>query len=128
VIANLPGAQLLTLHQELAEACLESARKDAEKASAQEFDKQFMAAQVLGHKGMLDKLQVFERHVSPQTAQLLASAQETTRKHLQEAEGICKQLERQGPSDRSGATERRDGTERRDSTERRPADRPRDEQ
>jgi hypothetical protein len=54
----------------------------------------FIGAQVLAHKGMLDKLQVFEQHVSPETAQLLADAQKTTEKHLEEAKSICEKLEK----------------------------------
>jgi len=107
VIGNQPGAQLLQLHHEIAEQSLESARDDAKKHSGAEFDKHFMAAQVVAHKGMLDKLQVFERHVSPQTAQLFADAQETTKKHLKEAESICQRLEKEGSSEKAGATERR---------------------
>jgi predicted outer membrane protein len=96
VIGNQPGAQLLQLWQEVAEKRLDSARKDAEKLSAEEFDKLFIGMQVIAHMEMLDKLQVFQQHVSPETAQLLADAQETTKKHLEEAKSICEKLEKSG--------------------------------
>jgi len=92
VIGNQPGSQLLQLHQEIAEACLEQARRDADKHKGEHFDNEFIGAQIAAHKAMLDKLQVFERHVSPETKQLLASAQETTKKHLEEAQNIHEQL------------------------------------
>jgi predicted outer membrane protein len=111
VISNQPGAELLQLCHEVAEKCLESARRDAEKLGDQ-FDTHFMGAQIVAHKGMLDKLEVFQQHVSPETRQLLADAQKTTQKHLEEAqsihESLSKQSSREGPeSRRSGRTETR---------------------
>jgi predicted outer membrane protein len=104
VIGNQPGAALLQLHHEVAEKCLESARQEADKLG-QEFDIHFMGAQIVAHKGMLDKLQVFQQHVSPETRQLLADAQKTTRKHLEEAQTIHENLSKQGGS--QGAETRR---------------------
>ena len=104
VIGNQPGAALLQLHHELAEKCLESARQDAEKLG-QEFDVHFMGAQIVAHKEMLDKLEVFQQHVSPDTKQLLADAQKTTQKHLEEAKSIHENLSKQGG--REGAESRR---------------------
>jgi predicted outer membrane protein len=104
VIGNQPGAELLRLHQEVAEKCLDSARQDAEKLG-QEFDIHFVGAQIVAHKEMLDKLQVFQQHVSPETRQLLADAQKTTQKHLEEAKSIHENMNKQGG--REGAESRR---------------------
>lgn len=101
VIGNQPGAQILQLHHEVAEACLKSARDEAQKHRGAEFDKHFMAAQVVAHQGMLDKLQVFERHVSPETAQLLSGAQEKTKQHLEHAKSICESLAKGGSSEKA---------------------------
>jgi hypothetical protein len=60
----------------------------------------------MAHKGMLDKLQVFEQHVTPQTRQLLAQAQETTRKHLDHAKQLHEQLSQEGGAARTRSTER----------------------
>jgi predicted outer membrane protein len=114
VIGNQPGAELLQLHHEIAEACLDSARRNAERLG-QEFDTQFMGAQIVAHQEMLDKLRVFEQHVSPQTKQLLAQAQKTTQQHLQEAKSIHESLskesgqsgQRQEQKTRSSRTETR---------------------
>jgi hypothetical protein len=95
VVGNQPGSELLQLHHEVAEACLEHARRDAEKMSAAEFDQNFMGSQIVAHKEMLAKLQVFERHVSPQVKELLSDAQETTKKHLEEAMSIHEGLGKQ---------------------------------
>jgi predicted outer membrane protein len=104
MIPNQPGSELLQLHHELAEKCLETARKEAEKHAA-EFDQHFLGAQIVAHKEMLDKLQVFENHVSPQTRQLLSDAQETTRKHLQEAMSLHEKVSKE--SREGGAASRR---------------------
>jgi predicted outer membrane protein len=113
-IPNQPGSELLQLHQELADKCLDSARRDAEKLGA-EFDKHFLGAQIVAHKEMLDKLQVFGQHVSPQTQQLLAQAQETTRKHLEEAKNLHEQLSKEGGSASERGSERRtDSSKERD--------------
>jgi predicted outer membrane protein len=110
VIGNQPGAELLQLHQELADKCLESARRDSEKLG-QEFDSHFMGSQIVAHKAMLDKLQVFQQHVSPETRQLLANAEKTTQKHLEEAQSIHESLSKQGG--REGTDSRRTRTETR---------------
>jgi hypothetical protein len=102
-IGNQPGSEILQLHHEVAEKCLESARQEAQKLGA-EFDKHFLGAQIVAHKGMLDKLQVFGQHVSPQTQQLLTQAQETTRKHLEHAKQLHEQLSKEGGA--AGARER----------------------
>jgi len=102
VIGNQPGAQILQLHHEIAEASLKSARDEAQKHRGAEFDKHFMAAQVAAHQGMLDKLQVFERHVSPETAQILSSAQEKTKQHLEHAKSIWESLAKGGSSEKTG--------------------------
>jgi len=106
VIGNEPGSQMLQLHQEVAEACLEQARRDASKHNGQQFDTEFIGAQIVAHKGMLDKLQVFERHVSPDTKQLLADAQETTKKHLEEAQNIHEQLGKHAAREGGGRQEK----------------------
>jgi predicted outer membrane protein len=105
-IGNQPGSELLQLHHEVAEKCLESARQEAQKLG-EDFDKHFVGAQIIAHKGMLDKLQVFEQHVSPQTRQLLAQAQETTRKHLDHAKQLHEQLSKEGGAAGERASERK---------------------
>jgi predicted outer membrane protein len=110
VIPSGPGSELLLFWQDVAEECVNSARKDAQQQSPEEFDRLFVTAQVLGHKGMLDKLRIAERNASPQLAQLLRDAQGTTKQHLEHAEQLHANL---------GRAERRDGSAIRErSTER----------
>ncbi len=127
VIPSGPGSELLTFWQDVAEECVNSARKDAQQQNPEEFDKLFITAQLLGHKGMLDKLRIAERNASPQLAQLLKDAQGTTKQHLEHAEKLHAEIgggerrdgsairERTSEREREGATDR--GTERRDRQE-----------
>lgn len=128
VIPNAPGSELLQFCQDVAEECLNSARKEAQQQSGEEFDKHFVGAQIIGHKGMLDKLRVAERNASPQLAQLLKDAQGTTKQHLEHAEQLMAELGREQSREgaagrersplREGAIERREGaTERRERPE-----------
>jgi predicted outer membrane protein len=128
VIPNTPGSELLQFCQDVAEECLNSARKEAQQQSADEFDKHFVGGQIIAHKGMLDKLRVAEKNASPQVAQLLKDAQGTTKQHLEHAEQLIEELgkgqsresgrARERSSERGGATERREGAiERRERQE-----------
>jgi hypothetical protein len=123
VISNAPGSELLQFCQDVAEECLNSARKDAQQQSGEEFDKHFVGGQIIAHKGMLDKLRVAERNASPQLAQLLRDAQGTTKQHLEHAEQLIAELgkgeSREGGAARDrgalreGAIERREGAQER---------------
>jgi predicted outer membrane protein len=117
VIANLPGSELLQFCQDVAEECLNSARKEAQQQSAEEFDKHFVGGQIIAHKGMLAKLQVGERSASPQLAQLLRDAQGTTKQHLEHAEQLIAELGK-GESREGGAVRER-GSLRESAIERR---------
>lgn len=109
VIGNQPGAAIFQLHHEVAEACLNRARREAEKLG-QEFDTHFMGAQIVAHKGMLDKLQVYQQHVSPETRQLLAEAHAATEKHLEKAQSIHENLSKQGSREGEARTGERTQT------------------
>jgi len=104
--ASATGAQqtgqqldLLQLHKEIAEQCLNSSRERLSSKSGQDFDECFMHAQVEKHVAMKDKLTVFGRHASPQLAQAITEGLKTTEMHLKKAEEISKNLE--GSSSRS---------------------------
>ncbi len=119
VIASGPGSELLQFWQEVSEECVNSARKDAQQQRGEEFDKLFVAAQLIAHKGMIDKLRIAERNASPQLAQLLKDAQGTTKQHLEHAEKLHAELGggerrdaiRERSSEREGASERRERQE-----------------
>jgi len=90
-----PGQQIdvVQLHKEIAQQCLNSAKEKLGSKSGKAFDECFMHAQVQKHIGMKDKLTVFERHASPQLAQAISEGLKTTEMHLKKAEEISKDLE-----------------------------------
>lgn len=87
------GTDFVQLHQELAEATLQSSRQELQEKSGAEFDQCYMFGQVMAHMYMADKLEVLSRHVSPELQQTLQKGQQTTRQHLEEAKQLAKQLE-----------------------------------
>jgi predicted outer membrane protein len=121
VIPNTPGSELLQYWQDVSEECVNSARKDAQQQSPEEFEKLFITAQLLAHKGMLDKLRIAERNASPQLAQVLRDAQGTTKQHLEHAEQLHADLgsgeRREGSAIRERSKQREGASERRERQE-----------
>jgi predicted outer membrane protein len=83
---------LVQLHRELAEECIQSAKMGMSKKDKSEFDECFIGYQIAMHAGMKNKLTVFERHASGDLKQVLVAGIETTEKHMQKAEQIMKKL------------------------------------
>ncbi|MES2794057.1 MAG: DUF4142 domain-containing protein [Planctomycetota bacterium] len=83
----------MQLERELAAQCLASAKEKLEEKSGNDFDRCFIGHQIGMHMAMKDKLVVFQRHVSPELAELLAAGQKTTEEHLAEAETLMGKLE-----------------------------------
>lgn len=100
---NIAGVDMMQLKKELSQQCLASIKAELEKKSGPEFDRCFMAQQVYAHLAMWDALKVFEKHASPEFQRTLASAQEKTEHHLQEARRILKDLEANAPRTASRA-------------------------
>jgi hypothetical protein len=77
------------------------------KQQGQNFDQAFLGAQVAAHVGMLAKLKALEGEVQDQqVSQLIQQGQQTTQKHLQEAEQLMQQekdVEEGQGQNRSGA-------------------------
>lgn len=83
----------MQLEKELAAQCLASAKEKLEEKSGHEFDACFIGIQLGAHMHMKDKLIVFQRHVSPELAAILAEGQKATEEHMAKAEKIMKDLE-----------------------------------
>jgi predicted outer membrane protein len=98
----------VAIKREIADQCVQSAQRELE--TSDDPDRCFIGAQVVGHQHMLDTLKVFQRHASPQLADTLAQASETTQQHLEQAKQILKSLDKQvatgGVSNRTGTTAR----------------------
>jgi len=89
------GLDMVTFKHELGKQCLASAKDELGHKEGKEFDQCYMGMQTAAHMHMLDTLKVFQRHASPQLADLLKGAIETTEDHLDHAKKMIKDF---GPS------------------------------
>jgi predicted outer membrane protein len=100
---DIAGIDMMQLKKELSQQCLASLKAELERKSGPEFDRCFMGQQVLAHLAMWDALKVFQKHASPEFQPTLASAQQKTEQHLQEARRIAKDLDANAPRTASRA-------------------------
>jgi len=84
------GLNLANLKQELGAQCLQSKRRELEQKQGAEFDMCFIGMQIGDHMMVLDELQVFQNHASPEFRSKLAEAQQTVQHHLDQAKQIAK--------------------------------------
>lgn len=101
---ELGHSPYVNLQRELAEQCLQSAEQFLTQQQGPEFDRWFMAIQLLGHMGMRDTLKVAQKHATGEFRQTLDQGLQTTEQHLQQAEQVLRQLaQATGPQQRTGA-------------------------
>ena len=82
----------VTIHREVADQCLQTAKKELGKKEGNEFDKCYMGMQVAAHMHMLDQLKVLKNHASSQFQQDLEHSIETAEHHLSEAQKIMEEV------------------------------------
>jgi predicted outer membrane protein len=87
------GDKMLQIKQEIAETCVNTFREELSKKQKTDFDRCFIGYQVGAHLHMLDTLKVFERHASPELAQTIADAKQSTQEHLTQAKQMLERLE-----------------------------------
>jgi predicted outer membrane protein len=86
------GFDPIAIKREIAQECLRSFQQELE--STDDPDRCFVGAQVVGHHNMLSALKVFQRHASPELAELLAQASTTTQTHLDHGKQLLKALDK----------------------------------
>lgn len=86
-------AQLMQIKQEIAQACVNTLKEELGAKANAEFDHCFVGYQVGAHMRMLDTLKVFERHASPQLAQVINDVTPTVQSHLDHAKQCLTQCE-----------------------------------
>ena len=86
---------VLALRRELGRKMLESAREALGDRQGANFDIAYVTMQVAAHETMLDTLQVFQDHASPELHELLTSAEEATEQHLKQARQLFETIDRQ---------------------------------
>lgn len=129
--ARQPGDRgeldFVSIKQEIAQECVQSAEKELGEKSESEFDRCYIGSQVFAHMEMSDTLKVLQKHASPELQALLQKGEQTTQQHLDRAKELAQQLEtgqgttgneREGtPTRRPNATERPGATERPNPTQ-----------
>jgi len=96
----------VSVHREIADQCLQSAKKELGSKEGNEFDKCYMGMQVAAHMKMLDELKVFKNHATGELQQDIESAIDTTEHHLKDAKKIMDNIKDkpdQSGSGRKGA-------------------------
>lgn len=86
------GLDMMQIHREMAQQCLNSAKKGLSDKKESEVDACFIGWQIATHGMMQDKLTVLERHASGELAKVLAEGRDTAQKHMQAAEKIMEEL------------------------------------
>jgi len=82
----------VTIHREVADQCLQSAKKELGQKEGNEFDKCYIGMQVAAHMKMVDELKVLTNHASGQHQQDLEQSLKTTEHHLSEARKIMEEI------------------------------------
>jgi predicted outer membrane protein len=92
-----PGMNpMLSIKQEIAQECLNMAKKELGEKQGAEVDKCYIGTQIVKHADMLACLTVAQRHAQDsQFKELLGTGIQKTQQHLEMAKGIMKQLEQQ---------------------------------
>ncbi|MHB0958551.1 MAG: DUF4142 domain-containing protein [Pirellulaceae bacterium] len=98
------GLDWVSVQQQIAKQCLESAKKELASKQGAEFDKCFMGMQVAGHMVMLDQLQVFRQHAQGALQQDIEQSISMTEQHLAEARQIMDQVKDTDSSTRSSSS------------------------
>jgi len=82
----------VTVHKEIGDQCLQSAKKELGGKEGQEFDQCYMGMQIVAHMGMIDKLKVFKNYATGELQQDIEESIDTAEHHLKEAKKIMDEL------------------------------------
>jgi len=82
----------VTVHKEIGDQCLQSAKKELGSKEGHEFDQCYMGMQIAGHMKMIDELKVYKNYATGQLQQDIEESLDTTEHHLKEAKKIMDEL------------------------------------
>jgi predicted outer membrane protein len=86
------GLDWVSIHQELAQQCLASAKQELEKKDGAEFDKCYIGMAIASHQHAVDADHVFMNHSSQAFQGEVEECLKTATSHLNEAKDIMKNL------------------------------------
>lgn len=93
---DLGASPIVSFDRELAEQCLQSTEKFLGQQQGTDFDRWFMALQLVEHMGMRDKLLVAQRHATGELKGVVDQGLQTTEQHIRQAEQVMRQLPQAG--------------------------------
>lgn len=80
------------IHKEIADQCLSTLKKEFSELEGAEFDKAYMAHEVMIHLKTIDELTILKKHASPTLRTELDKSIQLAQTHLREAKQIMDQL------------------------------------
>jgi predicted outer membrane protein len=89
----------VSIHQQIADRCLASAKKELASKSGEEFDKCYIGMAIASHQKAIDSDQVLQTHSSQQLKADIQEGIQMATQHLEMAKGIMKKLD--GGSERT---------------------------
>jgi len=87
------GLDFVSIHQEMADQCLQSSRRELEQKQGVEFDKCYVGMAIGAHMHAADAIRVFQRHAGSELQKALADGLKTTEEHLAHAKQLMKRLD-----------------------------------
>ena len=93
------GLNWVSIHQELADQCLATVKKELESKKEAEFDQCYMGHEVMVHLMTIDQLTVLKNHASPTLRADIDKSLQMAQGHLREARQIMEQLKGEGGSE-----------------------------
>ncbi|HUE71029.1 MAG TPA: DUF4142 domain-containing protein [Pirellulaceae bacterium] len=82
----------ISIHQQIADKCLSTLKKEFGEIRGPDFDKAYMAHEVMVHLKTIDELTVLKNHASPTLRSEIDKSLQMAQSHLREAKQIKEQL------------------------------------
>lgn len=115
------GINFLELEREVAQRCLQSAKRQWAENDPKEANECFVGMQIAGHAYAIDKLETLRGYASPALQQVIDKSLKDTQAHLDQAKDLIHQLVDSGrdsaksaTSDKSDKSETKTGESKRD--------------
>jgi predicted outer membrane protein len=90
--APTAGLDWISIHQQIAEQCLASVKKELASLQGTDIDKAFIGMQCLAHLELIDKLKVLRNYASNELRQNIDQELQLANTHLTQAKQIKEQL------------------------------------
>lgn len=87
------GLDFFAIDRQICKACLDSLTREFQDKQGADFDKGYVGWNIGAHMQMLDKIKVVRNYASPQLQQMLSTAEQQTRNHLEHFKKLMQQLE-----------------------------------